>query len=84
MKCPVCGNDTFDDNDYEFDICEECFWEYDPLQVDDPDCAGGANKHSLNDYRKIYEKLKADNPAFSCRNEADRDFIVKLDHELDR
>lgn len=31
MRCPVCGNDTFDDNDYEYDICKECFGEYDSI-----------------------------------------------------
>ena len=36
MKCPVCGNDTFDDKDYKYQICEECFWEYDVLQLKDP------------------------------------------------
>lgn len=57
MKCPVCGNDTFDDKDYEFDICPECFWEYDILQVDELDYKGGANCQSLNEYKKIYWKL---------------------------
>lgn len=81
MKCPVCGNDTFDDNnDIDFDICPECYWEYDKIQVADPDMAGGANCHSLNGYRKIYLKLKAENPNFSCTNEADRKKIVALDH----
>lgn len=54
MKCPVCGNDTFDDKDYEFDICPKCFWEYDILQVDEPDYQGGTNCHSLNEYKKTY------------------------------
>ncbi|MCQ2535065.1 MAG: glycosyltransferase [Clostridia bacterium] len=81
MLCPVCGNNTFKDNDYEYDICPECFWEYDFIQVDNPDLAGGANKHSLNDYRKIYQKLKADNPNFSCKNDSDRKLIIKLDNE---
>lgn len=40
MKCPVCGNETFADKDYEYDICEECFWEYDLIQVDNPDYSG--------------------------------------------
>ena len=81
MKCPVCGNDTFDDKDYEFDICPECFWEYDILQVDEPDYKGGANCQSLNEYKKIYWKLKENNVQFSCRNESDRELMVKLDHE---
>ena len=83
MKCPVCGNDTFDDEDYEYVICDECYWEYDFIQVEHPDFAGGANCHSLNDYRKLYYRLKNENPEFSCRNEADRKLIVELDHEID-
>ena len=55
MKCPVCGNNTFSETNYEYDICKECFWEYDPVQVEDPDFPGGANVHSLNEYRKIYQ-----------------------------
>ncbi len=80
MICPICGNDTFDDTDYEFEICDECYWEYDVVQVDDPDFAGGANHHSLNEYKKIYNRLKAENPSFSCRNEADRKLIIELDY----
>ena len=60
MKCPVCGNDTFDD----------------------PDFAGGANNHSLNDYRKFYFRLKTENPDFSCKNESDRKLIVDLDNNF--
>ncbi|MBR6402131.1 MAG: NUDIX domain-containing protein [Eubacterium sp.] len=79
MKCPVCGNDTFDEEDYEYEICPECFWEYDISQVNNPDLAGGANNHSLNGYKKIYEGLKKDNPQFSCQNESDRKKIVMMD-----
>lgn len=80
MKCPVCDNDTLNNKDFEYDICEECFWEYDPLQVEEPDYAGGANVHCLNDYKKIYKKLKKENSKFSCRNEEDRELIIKIDH----
>lgn len=80
MKCPVCGNDTFDDIDYEYEICEECFWQYDMTQVENPTYVGGANCHSLNEYKKIYDKLKHKNPSFSCQNESDRKWIVALDH----
>lgn len=81
MKCPVCGNNTFCETNYEYDICKECFWEYDPVQVEDPDFPGGANVHSLNEYRLIYQGLVERNPHFSCRNEADRNLIIALDHE---
>lgn len=80
MKCPVCNNDTFDEKDYEWSICAECNWEYDSLQVEKPDYDGGANVHCLNDYRKIYKKLKKENPKFSCKNKDDRDLIIEIDH----
>ena len=80
MLCPVCGNDTFIDDDYEYEICKECFWEYDDVQVDNPDYEGGANRHSLNDYKKIYFSLKKSNPLFSCTNKEDRDLIIKINH----
>ncbi len=81
MTCPVCGNDTFKDNDFEYDICSECFWEYDIWQVDNPDFAGGANGHSLNEYKRIYWELKRQNPKFSCKNESDKRLIIRLDYE---
>ena len=79
MKCPVCGSNTFDDDDYEYEICEECFWEYDVLQVNNPDYSGGANHHSLYEYRNIYQKLKDANPWFSCKNKSDRELMIRLD-----
>ncbi|MBQ9267675.1 MAG: hypothetical protein IJ217_05335 [Clostridia bacterium] len=82
IRCPVCGTIEFDPNDYEWSICKECYWEYDKLQVEDPDYWGGANCLSLNEYKKLYEKLKAKDRYFSCRNEKDREMMVKLDREL--
>lgn len=32
-ECPVCNNYTLDEINYEYEICKECFWEYDPVQV---------------------------------------------------
>ena len=79
MLCPVCNNDTFYSEGYEYDICPECFWEYDMVQVDNPDFEGGANHHSLNEYKKIYQKLKRENPNFSCKNESDKKLILWMD-----
>ena len=46
--CPCCGFDTFDKNDRgNYSICPICFWEDDPLQFDEPDMEGGANRVSL-------------------------------------
>ncbi len=42
----------------EYDICEECFWENDPVQLNDPDFDGGANEMSLNEAREAYQKAK--------------------------
>ena len=78
MKCPICQNETFNEKDYEYDICKECFWEYDILQVKHPNYAGGANNYSLNEYKKLYEELKLRNPNFSCKNHNDRELITKL------
>ena len=78
MKCPVCGSNSFDDYDYEHSICKECFWEYDPVQVDNPDFSGGANELSLNEYRKVYEKLKSLNSKFTCKNEKDLKHMLEL------
>ena len=49
--CPVCGFDTLRVDEI-YDICPICDWEDDPIQNDDPDYWGGANKLSLNDYKK--------------------------------
>jgi len=84
MICPVCGNDTFDNVDFEWNICPECFWEYDSLQVENPDYDGGANCHSLNEYKNIYWKLKNDNAQFSCKNKADREIMIQLDRDIDK
>ena len=82
MNCPVCENNTFDDEDYGYDICPECFWEYDELQVENPDEEGGANCHSLNEYRKMYWSLKKKDPKFSCRRKKDRQLMIDMDHGL--
>ena len=84
MKCPVCGKNTFEENNYKYEICPECFWEYDVYQVENPDDDGGANNHSLNEYKKIYFRLLEENPNFSCRNRKDRELIVSLNNEKNK
>ncbi len=42
----------------EYDICEVCDWENDPVQLWKPDREGSANKMSLNDAREAYSKGK--------------------------
>ena len=50
IKCPCCGKAYVD----EYEICDECSWENDPIQLDDPDFDGGANDMSLNEAREAY------------------------------
>jgi hypothetical protein len=46
--CPCCGHKTLDEGPPgTYDICPVCFWEDDPVQFDDPDYEGGANRPSL-------------------------------------
>jgi hypothetical protein len=48
--CPVCGSRTISAPG-EYEICSICDWEDDPVQRDNPDLCGGANKNSLNEAR---------------------------------
>jgi len=47
--CPCCGFMTMGEapGAGTYDICPVCFWEDDPVQFEDPDFGGGANKESL-------------------------------------
>ena len=57
-ECPCCGQPGFTHPvDGTYDICPYCMWEDDPVQLKDPDFAGGANELSLNEAReKIRQK----------------------------
>jgi len=48
IKCPVCGNETF--NDYS--ICPHCQWEQDGTINED--LYSSCNKSTIKEYRKIY------------------------------
>ena len=50
IKCPCCGKT----NVGEYDICNVCGWENDPVQLRKPDFKGGANKMSLEEARQAY------------------------------
>lgn len=54
-KCPVCGKFEFEEEGC-YDICEVCGWEDDPIQANNPDYEGGANKLSLNQAKEEWEK----------------------------
>ena len=50
--CPVCGQMML----AEFDICENCGWENDFVQLDNPDFSGGANQMSLKEAREAWAR----------------------------
>jgi len=52
-KCPVCGNAVIE---HKFDICPICFWEYDPLDIKNPELVSNVNKLSLYKARANYTK----------------------------
>ena len=48
FACPCCGYKTLGEQPKgHYDICEVCFWEDDPIQLDNPNYEGGANNVSL-------------------------------------
>jgi uncharacterized Zn finger protein (UPF0148 family) len=57
LVCPVCGKHTFKDQD-AYEICPVCDWEDDPVQRDDPDYKGGANRRSLNEHKTAWDEQK--------------------------
>lgn len=48
--CPCCGQTQVDD----YDICDICGWENDPVQRNKPEYRGGANGMSLIEAREAY------------------------------
>lgn len=54
-KCKVCG---LSDIEYSYQVCRFCGWEDDDIQNDYPNYIGGANKMSLNQYKKFWEENK--------------------------
>ena len=54
-NCPVCGKFEFEERG-SFDICENCGWEDDPIQEEDHNYKGGANKMSVNEAEEAYKK----------------------------
>ncbi len=54
MRCPVCGNEKIEDI---FDVCENCFFEYNEEQIENPDLCECGNALSLNNYKAQWHKL---------------------------
>ena len=59
-KCPCCGFYTVDEKPRgNYDICPVCFWEDDPLQLEDETYEGGANRVSLRLARENFAEFGA-------------------------
>ena len=43
IKCPCCGKESV----REYGICDVCGWENDPIQKENPNLKGCANRMSL-------------------------------------
>jgi hypothetical protein len=58
--CPCCGYETLiEEPPGTYNICKICFWEDDPIQFDEPTYEGGANRVSLIQGQKNFEKYGA-------------------------
>jgi hypothetical protein len=56
FPCPCCRFFTLDEQPPgTYEICAICGWEDDPVQFEDPDYRGGANRPSLNEWRHTFE-----------------------------
>lgn len=51
--CPCCGYRTLV-RPRNWELCDLCFWEDDPLQSYNPDFASGTNEKSLRDYQSDF------------------------------
>lgn len=59
VKCPVCGNLSFDDDDESYDFCEVCNWCHNEYQEKYPDEDALANIMSLNEAKEAYKNGEA-------------------------
>jgi hypothetical protein len=60
FACPCCGYKTSKERPGgTYNICEVCFWEDDPIQFDDPDYEGGANRVSLKQGQRNFQEFGA-------------------------
>ena len=61
--CPCCGQYTLTGKPPgTYLICRVCGWEDDPVQFDDPDYTGGANRVSLAEARENFRQYGASDP----------------------
>ncbi len=69
QPCPCCGSRVISDKgDYE--ICDICGWEDDPVQSANAAYAGGANKLSLNEAREVF-RVKGKYPRFDSSRQGE-------------
>ncbi len=54
LVCACCGAPLSE----KYEICENCGWENDPVQNKDSKYAGGANRLSLEEYRREFQEGK--------------------------
>jgi len=59
LPCLCCGAKTISEPG-QYEICDICNWEDDPVQSVDPDYAGGANHVSLNEARAAWSEHSKD------------------------
>ncbi|MFZ1790883.1 MAG: CPCC family cysteine-rich protein [Saprospiraceae bacterium] len=58
--CPCCGYNSLDEPpNGTYNICTICFWEDDQIQFDNPSFEGGANRVSLIQGQRNFEKFGA-------------------------
>lgn len=67
LACACCGYRTLDGARGGYEICQICFWEDDPVQVNDPHSVGGANAISLVQAQEAYQRHGASEPRFADR-----------------
>lgn len=66
-KCPCCGYYTLDEfPDGNYEICEICYWEDDPMAYDDPGEACCCNGVSLLQARENFRRFGACNEAMKA------------------
>lgn len=76
-QCPCCGCYTYDNQPSGgFAICPVCFWEDDPIQLEDESFKGGANDVCLLDARRKFKLFGA------CEERFARNVRKPLEEEL--
>lgn len=78
-KCPCCGYYTFEERE-SYDICPVCFWEDDPVQLNNPTFEGGANEVSLLQAQKNFKEFGACQPGVVSRvRSPKKDELIGID-----